>query len=121
MNLATESGLLAKLPGRRQVMRCSFYADDVALFMTPSASDASMIKLLLNFFGNATSLHTNVQKISALPIICGNMDHNGLLQPLGIPVKQFPCTYLGMPLSLRALRKVDLEPWLLKFGDKTAS
>ena len=35
MNLATEAGLLAKLPGRRHIMRCSFYADDVALFMTP--------------------------------------------------------------------------------------
>ena len=33
MNLATENGLLSKLPGRRQVMRCSLYADDVVLFM----------------------------------------------------------------------------------------
>ena len=26
-----------------------------------------------------------------------------------------------MPLSLHALRKVDLEPWLAKFGDKIAN
>jgi hypothetical protein len=31
-----------------------------------------------------------------------------------------PITYLGMPLSLRNLTKVDLDPWLLKFGSKTA-
>ena len=89
--------------------------------MTPSAADASMIKMLLSFFGNATGLHTNTLKSAAMPIRCGNLDLSHILQPLGIPVKQFPCTYLGMPLSLHALRKVDLEPWLAKFGDKTAN
>lgn len=84
-------------------------------------SDANMIKLLLSFFGSVTGLHTNISKSSAMPIRYGDLDLHQLLQPLGVSVKHFPCTYLGMPLSLRALTKVDLEPWLLKFNDKTAN
>lgn len=86
-SLATDNGVLSKLPGRRPVMRCSFYADDVALFMNPSRQDTEMINLVLNFFGTVTGLVTNTCKSLALPIRCGALDLQHIMQPLGIPLK----------------------------------
>lgn len=60
-------------------------------------------------------------KSAALPIRCGDRDLTTILQPLGMPIKTFPIIYLGMPLSLCALRKVDLEPLLDKFDGKLAT
>ena len=31
---------------------------------------------------------------------------------------EFPCTYLGLPLSNKKLRKSDLLPWIEKIADK---
>lgn len=74
LNLATECGMLSKLPGRRPVLRPSFYADDVALFINPTRRDITMIKLLLSFFSEVTKLVTNLAKSSALPIRCAGLD-----------------------------------------------
>lgn len=100
MNLATTCGVLTKLPGRRPMMRCSFYADDVAMFMNPKESDATMIQMLLKCFAQASGLPVNARKSSALPIRCGLLNLDSILAPLGIPRKSFPITYLGMQLSL---------------------
>ncbi|KAE8804919.1 hypothetical protein D1007_18933 [Hordeum vulgare] len=56
-----------------------------------------------------------------MPIRCGTLNLDRVLAPLGIPIRNFLITYFGMPLSLRNLTKVDLDPPLLKFGDKTTT
>lgn len=33
----------------------------------------------------------------------------------------FPCTYLGLPISDKKLKKADLLPWIEKIGDKLPS
>lgn len=121
MNMATSEGVLSKLPGRRAVLRCSFYADDVALFINPLSRDAQMIKLILTLFGQVTGLVTNLSESVALPIRCQGHDLQHIMRPLGIPLGTFPATYLGMPLLLRTLRKTDLYPLIDKFGGKTAA
>ena len=80
-----------------------------------------MIKLILACFAQATGLHVNATKSSALAIRCGSLNLDDILAPLGIPRKNFPITYLGMPLSLKNLTKADLDPLLAKFGSKTAT
>ncbi|KAE8817415.1 hypothetical protein D1007_04833 [Hordeum vulgare] len=121
MSIATDQGELSKLPGRRRATRCSFYADDVALFMNPSEHDARMISLILNCFGSATGLFTNAAKSSALPIRCGNLDLTRIMSHLNFPIKSFPAVYLGMPLSLRNLTKLELDPLISKFGNKAGT
>lgn len=36
------------------------------------------------------------------------------------PVRRFPCTYLGLPLHNRALRRVDFQPLIDKIGGRLA-
>jgi hypothetical protein len=101
LHLATAEGALSKLPGRRPVLRASIYADDIDLFIKPSRRDAAMIKDILDLFARVTSLSSNLAKSSAMPISCGGLNLQEILQPLNVTVKSFPCKYLGMPLSLQ--------------------
>jgi len=54
--------------------RISLYADDVVLFLRPEAGDISLVMEILNLFGDASGLKTNLQKSSVLPIRCGDME-----------------------------------------------
>jgi hypothetical protein len=114
LDLATAAGILSKLPGRKPTIRASLYADDVALFINPSRNDANFVSMALQCFGDVTGLVTNPSKSSAMPIRCNGRDLSSILQPLNFAIKSFPCTYLGMPLSLRALRKIDFQALLDK-------
>jgi mannosylglycoprotein endo-beta-mannosidase len=114
LDLATAEGGLSKLPGRCTLVRTSVYADDVALFIRPLRRDATMIRLILNLFVDVTGLVTNLSKSHALPIRCGGFDLDHILRPLNISVKDFPCKYLGMPLSLQQLRKENYRELLKK-------
>ena len=49
---------------------CSLYADDVILLLSPSAEEARAVKFILQLFGDASGLVTNVDKCSITPI-CG--------------------------------------------------
>jgi hypothetical protein len=42
------------------------------------------------------------------------LDINYILSPLQFTIKAFPCTYLGMPLALRSLSKIDFQALLDK-------
>ena len=105
--MATESGLLASVAGS---ICCSLYADDVALFIKPTTDEISMTKAILQAFGDVSGLVVNLGKSHAIPIRCEDIALDSLLQPIGMPISTLPCTYLGMPLSLRRLRRIDIQP-----------
>ncbi|CAM0873946.1 unnamed protein product [Alopecurus aequalis] len=75
---------------------------------------------ILKLFGNSSGLHTNLQKRKVLPIRCDDIDINPLLQILRCQQDTFPCTYLGMPLSDKKLRKVHLQSIIDKLDKKAA-
>ncbi|KAM0909610.1 hypothetical protein ACQ4PT_014711 [Festuca glaucescens] len=80
------------------------------IFVAPEARDLSFLRLLLESFGGATSLRTNLDKCSISPIRCSD-DHLAVAAlhfPCG--VKPFPCTYLGLPLSYKRLPRASLQP-----------
>ena len=56
-----------------------------------------------------TGLCTNFHKSDLVPIRCHNLDLDEILE--GIPVTRttFPTRYLGLPLSVWALRRVDFQ------------
>jgi hypothetical protein len=115
---ASEAGLLQPLSRRPIQHRISLYADDVALFLRPVASDISLTLRLLQLFGDASGLRTNVQKSSVMPIQCSD-DNMALIQSL-LPceVVNFPCKYLGLPLSLRKLSKEQFQPIIDRISDQ---
>jgi hypothetical protein len=59
---ASSEGLLQPLSTRSIHHRVSLYADDVVLFLRPVATDMQMVDALLQLFGAATGLKTNIQK-----------------------------------------------------------
>ena len=59
---AANEGLLLPLSRRAFKHRVSMYADDVVLFLCPAAKDIEITMDILNLFGEATGLKTNLQK-----------------------------------------------------------
>lgn len=73
-----------------------------------------MVSPILNIFGKAAGLRTNFNKNSFTPISCSNIDLEGIHRILNCPLKNFPCSYLGMPLSHRNLKRADYQPLIDK-------
>jgi mannosylglycoprotein endo-beta-mannosidase len=71
---AEAEGLLMSLSRRALQHRISIYADDVVLFLRPVAGDINLTMGILDLFGEATGLKTNLQKSSVLPIRCGETE-----------------------------------------------
>ena len=91
-------------------MRTSLYADDAAIFVAPIKEDIQNLAEILSDFGVVTGLCTNFQKSSIVPIRCGQVDLDAILDGLPVVRATFPLRYLGLPLSVWRLRKVDFQP-----------
>jgi hypothetical protein len=50
--------------------RISLYSDDIVMLIAPVANDLAAIKTILQIFGDATGLYTNLDKCVATPIAC---------------------------------------------------
>jgi hypothetical protein len=111
-------GLLAALPGSRGACRTSLYTDDTVVFIKPTISNCETNKDLLQLFGVASGLHTNILKSSATPIQCNEEERGIIAQHLLCPVKNFPIPYLGVPLSIWKLRVQDLQPLIDNLHNK---
>ena len=68
VSLAARDGLLQLLSSRSLQHRISLYADDVVLFLRPKINDIEITMDILDLFGDASGLKTNVQKSSAYTI-----------------------------------------------------
>jgi hypothetical protein len=106
---ATCLGLLHKLRGRGVILRTSLYADDAAVFVAPIKSDIANLAAILQNFGEVTDLCTNFGKSSVVPIRCGNLDLEDILEGIPAARASFPLPYLGLPLSVWSLRRWDFQ------------
>ncbi|WVZ75141.1 hypothetical protein U9M48_023227 [Paspalum notatum var. saurae] len=95
--------------------RISLYADDVLMFLRPTQYDLSLLSQLLEVFGHASGLRTNFSKHSVTPLNCTDADLL-LLAQLDCEIKDFPCNYLGIPLTIRKPTKADLLPLIDKIA-----
>ncbi|KAK1668555.1 hypothetical protein QYE76_056714 [Lolium multiflorum] len=106
---ATTFGLLHKLRGRRDILRTSLYADDAAVFVAPFKEDIQNLANILGNFGDATGLCTNFQKSAVAPIRCEALDLDAILEDMPATRTTFPMRYLGLPLSVRCLKRRDMQ------------
>ena len=83
------------------------YADDVVMFVVPKDQDMLVVKAALLMFGEASGLFSNLDKSVATPIGCTDLDMSLVKETLSCKVANFPCRYLGIPLSIYKLRKAD--------------
>jgi hypothetical protein len=97
---ASIDGFLQPLSSRQLRHRISLYVDDVVLFLKLDEADIALVLDLLRLFEKASSLHTNVQKSNVLPIRCDNQTLAIVKELLPCDFVDFPCKYLGLPLSI---------------------
>jgi hypothetical protein len=87
---AAESRLLGPTEAAPICHHCSIYADDVILFMHPSAEEANTIKIILHIFDDASGLRMNLGKCSIMPIHIQRTTRNSYKQSLGASSRTFP-------------------------------
>jgi hypothetical protein len=98
---ATQLGHLAPLADMGLRQRTSIYADDVVAFLRPRVDDLRVFAAIIDDFGAASGLRTNLSKCSAHLIKCSEVVLALVDRELGCPVLPFPLRYLGLPLGLR--------------------
>ncbi|WVZ78989.1 LOW QUALITY PROTEIN: hypothetical protein U9M48_026623, partial [Paspalum notatum var. saurae] len=115
IGLADREGFLSRfrLPS---ICRALLYADDLVIFLVPSRSDLSLLKSLLEVFAGASGLFANLAKCSATPIAC-QLEDLALVQQTRALIN-FPCVYLGIPLSTRKLRRGEEQAVIDKVAAK---
>lgn len=79
------------------------------MFIAPFKEDIKNFADILGHFGLVTGLHTNFEKSSVVPIRCGGIDLDVILEGVPAARTSFPMRYLGLPLSVRSLRRVDFQ------------
>jgi len=79
--------------------------------------DLLTIKHLLDLFGHASGLRTNLAKSSVSPIHCTDEELARTASILSCSIKAFPCTYLGLPLSSGKPTREVLLPLVDKVAD----
>ena len=121
LNKATEQGLLTPINSRKATLRTSLFADDAAILLNPVRQEVTIVKQILNSFGAASGLITNTQKSAVYPIRCEGLSLQHIMEAFQCPIKSFPCTYLGLPLHTRQLRRVDIQPIIDKIGARLAT
>ena len=117
MEYATREQLLQPLSMQQLQHRVSFYADDAVVFLRPRSDDLYLMKELLDRFGHASGLRTNLSKSSISPIHCSVDEVATTADILSCTIKEFPCTYLGLPLTIGKPTKEDLLPIIDKVAD----
>jgi hypothetical protein len=118
---AEDAGLLQQLSRKKKLHMISIYADDVALFLHPSAADISTTIDILNLFGDASGLHNNTHKSNVYPIRCSEEIIVEVQNSLPCEIASFHCKYLGLPLSLHKLSKQQFLPLVEKIADRLPS
>lgn len=79
-----------------------------------------MVGCILETFRRVIGLRNNFAKSVALPIRYEDVDMEHVLLPLGVPTGTFPCTYLGMALSIKKLQKIHYLNIMSKFDSRMA-
>jgi hypothetical protein len=82
--------------------------------------ELAAVRGILECFGEASGLRVNFLKSSVAPIQCSQDIADQCSQALDCPIQNLPCTYLGLPLSIKKLRKEDLQSILDKLARKLA-
>ncbi|KAM0921778.1 hypothetical protein ACQ4PT_006701 [Festuca glaucescens] len=115
---AEHAGVLSDLSALGLRIRVSLYADDVVVFAKAMATELAAVWGVLGCFGAASGLKANPAKSTTAPIQCSDEILAEVVPALPCPLGFLPCSYLGLPLSLRKPRKADLQVVLDKLAAK---
>jgi mannosylglycoprotein endo-beta-mannosidase len=121
METAARDGLVTSLHVRADKLRVSFHVDDAVVFVKPVKEGVAVVAQILQLFGRVSGLLTNQAKCAVYLVHCDGLNLEEVIESFQCPVASFPCTYLGLPLHLRQLRRVDVQPLIDKLGNRLPS
>jgi hypothetical protein len=88
------------------------------VFISPLEQDFRQTIAILEIFAGASGLRTSIGKCQLTPIRC-TLDQVQLVQQIfPYQLVNFPCKYLGVPLSIHELSKADLQPMVNVLADR---
>lgn len=114
---AQKIGMLKQLHKCCNNFRISLYADDAVVFIQPQELEFLATKLILQTFGDASRLVTNLEKTEIYPIRCDTVDLS-LVLGQQCRTSQLPCKYLGLSLHFRKLSRALLQPVIQKIANR---
>jgi hypothetical protein len=118
LNIATHNGDLHRLRGWGPMVCTSLYADDATIFIAPFKEDFEVLAHIFDGFGEVTGVVTNVHKSIVVPIRRANIDLDEIMQSLPIQRANFLIKYLGLPLTHRSIKNIDVQPLVDKAASK---
>ena len=77
--------------------------------MKPKKEDIDFLATALAKFGDVTGLVTNYTKSQVAPIRCEGIDLEDVLQAFPASQTSFPMKYLGLPLSVKGLKRCHFQ------------
>ncbi|KAM0917188.1 hypothetical protein ACQ4PT_009626 [Festuca glaucescens] len=120
LGVASEGGILQPFRAAPVRFAVSLYADDAGIFVGPEVADMHVVCAILDAFGDATGLRTNLAKSEAFPIACSEEQIGAALAVFPARRGSFPCTYLGLLLHHSRLKAVHFQPLIDKIGKRLA-
>jgi hypothetical protein len=97
--------------GRHDIrFRASLYADDVVAFFSLVELDLRVVKGVMALFEGASGLAANLSKSHVYPINFSDEQISLVCSILSCSIAEFPCTYLGVPLSIKRIPKAAFQP-----------
>jgi hypothetical protein len=118
--LATQEGILQTIWQRHVRFIVSLYVDDAGIFVGFDRHDMRVVRQILDTFGGASGLRTNLAKSEAFPNkVQRGADFRGVAN---FPAKRsvFPCTYLRLPVHHSWLKAIYFQPLIDKLGVRLA-
>ncbi|KAJ4799837.1 RNA-directed DNA polymerase (reverse transcriptase)-related family protein [Rhynchospora pubera] len=94
------------------------YADDTIILLEAYPRNLAIVREILSNFAKLTGLHINDDKCLFVPVAIPDASLPTFSQILNCAPKDMPVTYLGLPLSIRRLKKIHFKPLLDAFQRK---
>ncbi|KAJ4818335.1 RNA-directed DNA polymerase (reverse transcriptase)-related family protein [Rhynchospora pubera] len=94
------------------------YADDTIILMEAIPRNLVIVKEILSNFAKLTGLHINDAKCLFVPVAIPSSTLPVYSSILNCGTKELPITNLGLPLSIRRLRKIHFKPLIDAFQRK---
>lgn len=118
LTITENESTLSPIQGRTAKLRISLYADDAVMFVNTVREEIEVIRTNFDAFGRVSGLKINLDKSAAYPIRCEGLDISSIMERMPCQIKTFPCKYLGLPLSLRKLTRIEIEPLIDRVAAK---
>jgi hypothetical protein len=87
--IVQEAGLLQPLHKWTARFNMALYADDAVVFLRPDKRELQTIQMILQNFGLATGMVTNLSKCEVYAIRCDTLDLQDILSPFPAQMKHF--------------------------------